>query len=117
MAAKRLIESQPTRKKIWWLLLLVPIIYVVVDNLIYPIDEKALMKRTVYEEMEAREPTEADEEEDFAPTEEYEPENGDEELTGWDIYDRVWIRVEKAWPLIASILAFAFRRKLVGDPR
>jgi len=109
---KSITESQPTRKKLWWLIFLIPILYVVVDNLIYPIDESKILKRTVYEEVQ---PETEDEEEPV-----YIPEDADAEdtsLSGWEIYDMIWVRFEKAWPVLISLLSFIFRRKLVGDPK
>ena len=120
---KRMIESQPTRKKIWWLVLLVPLIYVAVDNLIYPIDEKALLKRTTHEmvlpEMaeEAMEMEERGESIPPPPAREDELPPVGNGLDGWEIFDRIWVRVDRAWPMVLSLLAFVFRKKLVGDPK
>lgn len=112
MAMKLKEVEQPTRKKLWWLLFLIPIIYVVVDNLIFPIDESALLKRTIEVKLED-EAVERDH--PGAPsTPRIEPtDNGN----GWKIYDRIWMRVEKAWPLVMSVVAFFWRKKLVGDRR
>jgi len=111
---KQIVESQPARKKIWWLLLLVPILYVAVDNLIYPIDESALFKRTTNETVQPGAEPHMD---TIEESEEYIPPESVEELTGWDIYDRVWVRVDRAWPMVLSLLAFVFRKRLVGDPK
>lgn len=104
--------KQPTRKKLWWLLFLIPIIYVIVDNLIFPIDGSALLKRTTIVEMGDEMTVE-----DYpgAPsTPRIEPGNGG---NGWVIFDRILLRVNRAWPLILSLLPFIFRRKIVGDPK
>ena len=106
--------KQPTRKKLWWLIFLLPILYVIVDGLIYPIDESALLKRTTVIELEdmAVEVERDYEMEEAEPSEPPpEPENGN----GWAVYDKIWIRVEKAWPLLLSLLAFLTKRKVVGD--
>ena len=107
MVSKLKEMKKPTRKKFWWLLFLIPIFYVIADNLIFPIDEKALLKRPV--SVELYEMAEEDYEVSRAPEEVEEPENG------WETFDRVWLRVERAWPLVMSVIAFFWRRKLVGD--
>lgn len=103
--------EQPTRKKLWWLLFLVPIVYVVVDNLIYPIDESALLKRTTIVELEDESMDEDYPSTPSTPRIEPESKNGN----GWAIYDKIWMRIDKAWPLVMSIVAFFWRKKLVGD--
>ena len=111
---KKIEVKQPTRKKLWWLVFLLPIIYVVVDNLIFPIDESALLKRTTEVEMreEAMTPSrELAEDEVRREEPREEPKNGN----GWETFDKVWLRVEKAWPLLLSLLPWIFRKKLVGD--
>jgi hypothetical protein len=106
--------NHPTRKKLFWLILLIPILYVVVDNLIYPIDESKILRRTTYEEAAPAPEVEEGEEPSIPSADDAEEV---ESLSGWEIYDMVWVRVEKAWPLVMSLMAFIFRKKLVGDPK
>ena len=118
---KRIVESQSARKKIWWLLFLAPLIYVIVNNLIYPIDEKALLKRTTHEVVRperAEEVMEMEDREEYLPPPHEEalpPAGNGNGLDGWEIFDKVWVRVDRAWPMVLSLLAFVFRKKLVGD--
>lgn len=118
MKVKKLSEvKQPTRKKLWWVAVLAPLCYVIVDGWIYPIDERALLERTVYEEVqpeaaeieETRESPLLDESEDVYS----ESGNGN----GWVIFDKVFLRVKRAWPLLLSFLAIKYGRRFVGDPR
>ena len=116
---KQVVKSQPTRKKLWWLLVLGPLLYIIVDGWVYPIDEGALLERTTYEE--AREPHPLDESDDYLPPPP--PESAYEEAenghthTGWDIYDQIFERIKRAWPLLISLLALKYGRKYVGDPK
>ena len=115
---KQIVKSQPARKKLWWLAVLGPLLYVIVDGWIYPIDERALLERTSYEEVQPEMAEEAMEMEDADES----PPSGDvypdgHTHTGWDIYDQIFERIKKAWPLIFSVLALKYGRKYVGDPK
>ena len=114
---KRIVKSQTKRKNLWWLIFLLPIIYVVVDNLIFPIDESALLKRTTVVEMreEAMTPSRELAEDDVRRESREEPSGEPKNGNGWETFDKIWLRVEKAWPLVMSLLAFFWRKKLVGD--
>ncbi len=119
---KRIVKSQPVRKKLWWLLFLAPLLYVIVDNLIYPIDESKILKRVEYEEAEVPEVTEeAMTAEDDGSSGYYPPPPPESAYpdghthTGWEIYDMIWARIEKAWPVLFSLIMWIFRRKAVGD--
>jgi len=116
---KKLSEvKHPTRKRLWWLIFLVPILYVVVDNLIYPIDESKILRRTTHVIVQPEAAMDEESSTQSLPTEDSTlVEISGESLTGWEIYDMVWARVEKAWPLVLSFLTFYYRRKLVGDPK
>ena len=119
---KRIVKSQPTRKKLWWLLFLAPLLYVIVDNLIYPIDESKILRRVEYEEVE--EPEVREEAMEMEDAEEYLPPSPPEGAypdghthDGWWVFDMVWLRIEKAWPVFFSLIMWIFRRKAVGDSK
>ena len=103
--------KHPTRKRVWWLLFLIPIIYVIVNNEIFPISGSEILKREVYEEVSPIPETSVSGDEVHGQV------NASDIPEGWKTFDMIMIRFERHWPLIMSVMAFFFRRKLVGDPK
>lgn len=88
--------KQKTRKKIWWLLFLIPIFWVLFNNVIVEPSFKML---------------------DSPKIEAFKSETDDSIVDEryWELIDDITDRLIKLWPLIMSAAAFLTKRKIVGD--
>jgi hypothetical protein len=111
--------QQHVRKKLWWLIMLLPVVWVVATDTFDLADKKRVEivkeeSRTLPEVLKdgdlrirplpSMERKESVEGEDVLIDEKY-----------WGFIDNVIMRAERLWPLALSALAFFYRRKFVGD--
>ena len=124
-----------TRKKLWWLLFIIPILFVIAKLTIWKADEiekQAILERIEKAQEEAPEgirvyrdesgvtviePEEAEGDSSIAYSNEvYEvPDLSDDGDGAWETTDKIVEYLADLSPLIISILAFLGRRRLVGD--
>lgn len=98
-----------TRKKLWWLIFVFPILIYVSINLFFPPETSEFNEISIV--MEESSGDEAKVLEEVKETE------GLVDAKYWAFIDNCLERLEKIWYLAFSIIAFFIRHKLVGDDK